>query len=295
MLLTFESENVTKFVESHDNAIWESVLYRYGSYKQRTVMCISVQSGCPVGCIFCGTGKKFIRNLSSLTIHRQVKTMLDYIYKKTAGENMSMFPSNCEKFQIMFMSMGEPMLNWKNVRTAIYKLNATYPNAELLISTIGVRDIKTFRSILDLSMEIDKVGLQFSLHSVWDTERNRLIPYMNKLGVKEIRDYGITWHTATRRPVYLNFFVSETTEDLEMIELVKYFSPVVFHLTFSVVCNTQEGEEGKTDMESLSNWKEFFVGEGYNARIFNPDGQDDIGAGCGQLWYVQQWLQEKEK
>ena len=55
----FESGNVTKFVYSYDNCVYESVLYKYGEYKKRTVMCISVQSGCPVGCTFCGTGKSY--------------------------------------------------------------------------------------------------------------------------------------------------------------------------------------------------------------------------------------------
>ena len=295
MLKIFESGNVTKFVEKYDNAVWESVLYKYGSYKERTVMCISIQSGCPVGCIFCGTGKKFIKDLSSLRMRQQVSHMIDYISKNLNAIEMAEFPSNCEKFQIMFMSMGEPMLNWKNVRTAIHFLHEDYPNAELLISTIGVRDKRTFLDIINVSEKIDKVGLQFSLHSAWDVERDRLIPYKNKLNLEEIRDYGIRWHVATKRPVYLNFFVSETTEDIEMLEMLKYFSPVVFYLTFSVVCNTTENEKNITDMNKLHDWYEFFVVEGYNARIFNPDDQDDIGAGCGQLWYVQQWLKEKRK
>lgn len=53
--------NVSKFVFEWSNpkGIAESVLYRYGSYRERTVICCSIQSGCPVGCTFCGTGKFF--------------------------------------------------------------------------------------------------------------------------------------------------------------------------------------------------------------------------------------------
>ena len=58
------SGNVWKYVFHFEDAIAEAVLYRYGTFKERTVMCVSVQSGCPVGCVFCGTGKKFIRNLT---------------------------------------------------------------------------------------------------------------------------------------------------------------------------------------------------------------------------------------
>lgn len=91
--------NVSKFVFEWDKpkGIAESVLYRYGSYEQRTVICCSVQSGCPVGCTFCGTGKFFIRNLSKQEIVEQVDTCLSTIDCKTP---------EIKKFQIMFMSMG---------------------------------------------------------------------------------------------------------------------------------------------------------------------------------------------
>jgi 23S rRNA (adenine2503-C2)-methyltransferase len=78
--------NVSKFVFEWDKpkGIAESVLYRYGSYEQRTVICCSVQSGCPVGCVFCGTGKFFIRNLSKQEIVEQVDTCLSTIDCKTS-------------------------------------------------------------------------------------------------------------------------------------------------------------------------------------------------------------------
>lgn len=72
-------------------AIAEAVLYRYGSYKKRTVICCSVQSGCPVGCKFCGTGKFFVRNLEASEIVEQVDTVLSTIDCQT---------EEIEKFQI---------------------------------------------------------------------------------------------------------------------------------------------------------------------------------------------------
>lgn len=97
--------NVKKFVFEWDNpkAIAETVLYRYGSYKKRTVICCSVQSGCAVGCSFCGTGKFFVRSLTSEEICQQIYEALSTIDCKI---------SEIEKFQIMFMSMGEPFMNY---------------------------------------------------------------------------------------------------------------------------------------------------------------------------------------
>lgn len=124
--------NVFKYIFEFTNAIAESVLYKYDTFDNRTVICCSVQSGCPVGCTFCGTGNKFIKNLTANEIVAQIK----YVLKDNGIENLD---DTCSKFQIMFMSMGEPFLNYNEVEYAIMELNHMYPNAQLLVSTVGVK------------------------------------------------------------------------------------------------------------------------------------------------------------
>lgn len=119
-------KNVAKFVFKGDGVALEAVLYKYNTYKERTVICCSTQCGCPVGCSFCGTGKFFKRNLTKDEIVEQVNTVLSTIDCNAADIN---------KLQIMFMSMGEPFLNYENLENAIRELNKTYPNAQLLVST----------------------------------------------------------------------------------------------------------------------------------------------------------------
>ena len=68
-------ENVMKFVFSKENAVAEAVLYKYPAYEDRTVICCSTQSGCPVGCRFCGAGDYFVRSLKSDEIVFQVETV----------------------------------------------------------------------------------------------------------------------------------------------------------------------------------------------------------------------------
>ena len=65
-------ENVKKFVFEKDNAVAEAVLYKYPTYEDRTVICCSTQSGCPVGCRFCGAGNYFIRSFKAEEIVFQV-------------------------------------------------------------------------------------------------------------------------------------------------------------------------------------------------------------------------------
>lgn len=139
--------NVFKYVFSGNDFVAESVLYRYNSFAERTVICCSTQSGCPVGCSFCGTGKRFVRNLTSDEIVSQVKTVI---------EDQNINTQEVRKFQIMFMSMGEPLLNWDAVATAIERLNVLYPTAQLLISTIAPNNPRALMGFLELSKKIDK-------------------------------------------------------------------------------------------------------------------------------------------
>ncbi len=108
-ILESKDTRVKKFVFTSDTAVAEAVLYKYPEYTDRTVICCSVQSGCPVGCIFCGTGKQFICNLTANEIIFQVNKCL---------EETKVAPSAIKKLQIMFMSMGEPFLNIDNVDAA---------------------------------------------------------------------------------------------------------------------------------------------------------------------------------
>ncbi|MGL5507353.1 MAG: hypothetical protein ACRDB0_05560, partial [Paraclostridium sp.] len=80
-------------------------------------------------------------------------------------------------------------------------------------------------------------------------------------------------------------------------KLSTLFSPVVFNFTFSVVCSSDETmkDAGYRNLEVIGNFTDTFTQEGYNTRIFDPAGQDDIGGGCGMLWHVQEWMKEHKK
>ena len=286
----FESANtdVIKYVFTKADMVAETVLYKYGDYYKRTVICCSTMSGCPVGCTFCGTGKKFIRNLTSTEIVDQIKRVL---YDRGIED----VNSKAERFQIMFMSMGEPMLNWQEVSKAIRILNTLYPNAELLLSTVGIADPDAVNGIMEVSKQISKVGLQFSVHKSTDEARSELIPFKKKFTLKDIRDVGSTWWHQTGRKVYLNYCVTEDNNKQEDFErLTMLFSPAVFNFTFSVVSNADEQDKDKrlSELDAVQEFANKFTEAGYNTRVFNPAGQDDIGGGCGQLWYVQKWMKE---
>jgi 23S rRNA (adenine2503-C2)-methyltransferase len=274
--------NVAKFVYTNDKAVAESVLYRYPTYEDRTVICCSTQSGCPVGCRFCGAGDYFVKSLSSEEIVEQV----DYSIVQTNTD-----PSKMKRLQIMFMSMGEPMLNFNNLEKAIRVLYAKYPNAALLISTIGPN--VDYEKLQQLSVEVPNVGLQFSVHKSTDEERNKLIPFKNKLNLFDIAAEGMMWKYITGRKPFFNYCAGDdNTSDEDADRLKKLFPPEVFECTISVICERNDGLPAKNDyqVELARTFSNKMLERGFNVRVFDPAGQDDIGGGCGQLWFVQDWM-----
>lgn len=278
-----DANNVKKFVFKKHDSVVESVLYRYPTYEERTVICCSTQSGCPVGCRFCGTGDYFVRSLTVDEIVSQPIFLL---------ENLGIDPLKIKKLQIMFMSMGEPMHNYKNLVAAIRILNKRYPNAKLLISTSAPKLPSAFKAIEEISAEIDAVGLQFSVHESTDEARKKLIPTKTST-LDEIVAYGEAWCNATGRRPYFNYCVgpnNNTQEDVN--RLSELFDPCKWEATISVICERNENIAAANErQESLAgDFMQKMLEKGYSTRMFNPAGQDTIGGGCGQLWYVQDWM-----
>jgi 23S rRNA (adenine2503-C2)-methyltransferase len=91
--------------------------------------------------------------------------------------------------------------------------------------------------------------------------------------------------------------LSGDNHEPEHIDRLKdLFSPAVFNFTFSVICSADETmkDAGYRNMDVITEVTNKFSADGYNVRIFDPAGQDDIGGGCGQLWHVQNWMKTKE-
>ncbi len=280
--LDSSNSNVWKYVFEKPDAVAEAVLYRYPTFEDRTVICCSTQSGCPVGCRFCGAGDAFVRSLSAQEIYSQVSHLLD---------SNGIDQAKVERMQIMFMSMGEPMLNQGALFVAIRALHASYPRARLLIST-SAPDVD-YVALRALSQEVPAIGLQFSVHESTDRARDKLIPFKRKLTLEQIAREGQEWATATGRRPFFNYCAhpgNVGTEDVERLEAL--FDPSVWECTVSVVCERDEhvAAANERQRELAETFMGKMVAHGYSTRRFDPAGQDDIGGGCGQLWFVQDWM-----
>lgn len=275
-------ENVCKYVFDFGNAVAEAVLYKYPTYEDRTVICCSTQSGCPVGCRFCGAGDAFVRSLTGDEIVAQVQHLF---------ADKGIDPDKVKKCQIMFMSMGEPLLNFQGLSDAIRKLYKLYPSFALLISTSAPK--VDYERVRQLSVEIPTVGLQFSVHESTDEARNKLIPFKAKLTLAEIAEEGEKWWVATGRQPFFNYCAHENNTSKEDAERLLYlFNPYFWQATISVVCERQESVAAANERQRTlaEDFMQKLMSYGYSTRCFNPAGQDDIGGGCGQLWYVQDWM-----
>lgn len=283
-----DAANVCKFVYTNENAVVESVLYRYPTYKDRTVICCSTQSGCPVGCRFCGAGDYFVR---SLTAEEIISQAVYSVEQAEAAEGIK--ASEMGRLQIMFMSMGEPLLNLKNLAQAIRELYRIYPNAALLISTSAPR--VDYESVAKLSKEVPTVGLQFSVHESTDKARDALVPFKAKLNLAEIAVEGEKWFDATGRHPFFNYCAHDDNSSIEDANrILALYDPRVWCATVSVICERDEGLPKTNDHQRslATDFASKLVERGFDTRMFDPAGQDTIGGGCGQLWFVQQWMAE---
>lgn len=274
--------NVLKYVFENGSAVAESVLYKYPTYRERTVVCCSTQSGCPVGCRFCGAGDSFVRSLTAEEIVGQV----DHLF---ADEGID--ASAIERMQIMFMSMGEPLLNLGALGEAIRELAVRYPVARLLISTSAPR--VDYAAVRALSVEVPAVGLQFSVHESTDEARDALIPFKAKLTLAEIAAEGRRWSVETGRRPFFNYCAhAGNSTEADADRLAALFDPKIWEATISVVCEREESVAAANERQRALavDFRALLGKRGFSTRVFDPAGQDDIGGGCGQLFHVQRWM-----
>jgi 23S rRNA (adenine2503-C2)-methyltransferase len=281
-IISDDASNVKKYVFTKGDAAVESVLYKYPDYQTRTVICCSTQSGCPVGCRFCGAGDYFVRSLTAEEIVAQAVRCV---------EDTGVDPATMGRLQIMFMSMGEPLLNMKALDPAIRELYRLYPNAALLISTSAPN--VDYAQVCKLSVDVPTVGLQFSVHESTNEARNKLVPLKGKMTLEEIAYEGELWYFETGRKPFFNYCAHDGNSSAEDADrILKLYDPEVFCATVSVICENQEWLPASNDHQRglASDFASKLVERGYDTRMFDPAGQDLTGSGCGQLWFLQEWM-----
>jgi 23S rRNA (adenine2503-C2)-methyltransferase len=189
-----------------DGAFVESVLMRYPS---RVTMCVSSQAGCGMGCPFCATGQAGLtRNLSTAEIVEQVVAGA----RALARGQVPGGPGRVSN--VVFMGMGEPLANYRNVLEAVHRLTEPAP-AGLGISqrSVTVSTVGLVPAIGRLAAEGLSVTLAVSLHAPDDEARDELVPVNRRWKVAEVLDAAWAYAATTGRRVSIEYALIREVND----------------------------------------------------------------------------------
>jgi 23S rRNA (adenine2503-C2)-methyltransferase len=196
-----DKKTAKALITLNDGLKIESVLMRY---KERNTVCVSSQVGCPLGCVFCATGKMgFKRNLEDFEIVEQVLFFARYLKELKARVT-----------NVVFMGMGEPFLNYENVISAIKILNdkegLNIGARKFSISTVGITE-----GIEKLAEEKLEVNLAISLHAPDDKSRSQLMPIGKKYNIEKILETVDDYIKKTNRKVMFEYLMIKDINDSE--------------------------------------------------------------------------------
>ncbi len=273
-------DGTRKFLmELEDKKRIESVVIPHSKNKDtRYTLCISTQVGCPIGCVFCATGNSgFQRNLEAYEMIGQVLGSERELQKRLKSNENGLITN------VVYMGMGEPMLNYDQVIKSIYILNDSkginIGQRHITISTSG--DVK---GINRLAQENLQVTLAISLHACTDELRDRLIPLNRKYPLEELIKSIKQYINMTNRRVTFEYLlldeVNNRKEDAE--KLATLLKPLLANVNL-IPYNEVVGLEFKQPSpQQVNDFYHYLLQAGVNATLREEKGAD-IEAACGQL------------
>lgn len=258
-------------VKLHDGLVVESVLI---PTPKRTTACVSSQVGCSLNCKFCATARlKRMRNLNPDEIVDQVM-VIDRQSKLYHDKPLS---------NIVFMGMGEPLMNYNNVLKAIDKI--TSPEGlgmspkRITVSTSGVP-----KMIKKMADEHVKFNLAVSLHSALDAVRTEIMPFNEQMPLAELKEALIYWYEKTKKRITYEYVVWEGINDRkEDIQALLTFCKAVPSKVNLIEYNPiDDGQFQQASPEAIDLYVNTLEAHGVTVTVRRSRGKD-IDAACGQL------------
>ncbi|HOX21673.1 MAG TPA: 23S rRNA (adenine(2503)-C(2))-methyltransferase RlmN [Candidatus Paceibacterota bacterium] len=247
-------------------------------------VCVSSQAGCPLGCKFCATGRSgFKRNLTADEISSQVLFWRQQI--KKLGDSDFKFAASDIK-NIVYMGMGEPLLNWENVKESLRMLIDpklfAFGSRSISVSTSGIAPgIKKFAE------EMPQVNLALSLHFADNQKRSQFMPINKKHDLFDLKKAIQSYLNITQRKVFIEYLmidgVNDSKEDAE--DLVKYIKSMKdsYLLHVNLIRYNATSEILKpSSKEKIQEFRDYLMKRGVNTTIRQSLGEE-IKAACGQL------------
>jgi 23S rRNA (adenine2503-C2)-methyltransferase len=266
-----EDGTIKNAVTLHDGLVVESVLI---PTEKRITACVSSQVGCSLACKFCATARlKRQRNLSVDEIYDQVvaiKEQAELFYGRPLTN-------------IVFMGMGEPLLNYTNVLGAIEKITAqkglNMASRRITVSTVGVA--KMIKKMADDEV---KFNLAVSLHAALNETRSSIMPINDTNPLEELADALRYWYQKTKSKVTYEYVVWKGINDTEVHAraLLKFAKEVPSKVNLIEYNPIDDGEFQQASDEALNLYMDMLEKNGITTRIRKSRGKD-IDAACGQL------------
>ncbi len=255
----------------HDNLVVESVLIPTAS---RTTACVSSQVGCSLDCKFCATAKiKRMRNLNADEIYDQVVAM----------DQQSRLYFDRPLSNIVFMGMGEPLMNYKNLIDAIDKITQSdglgMSPSRITVSTSGIP-----KMMIKMADDQVRFGLAVSLHSARQEVREELMPFAEKFPLNDLADAIKYWYEKTGKAVTYEYVVwkgiNDGDEDINALVDFCKISPCKVNL----IEYNPIGEEQflQADKDRIEAYVSALEAERITVTVRRSRGKD-IDAACGQL------------
>ncbi|GMN10562.1 23S rRNA (adenine(2503)-C(2))-methyltransferase RlmN [Croceitalea sp. MTPC9] len=258
-------------VRLHDGLIVESVLIPTAT---RTTACVSSQVGCSLDCKFCATAKlKRMRNLNPDEIYDQV----------VAIDNESRLYFDRPLSNIVFMGMGEPLMNYNNVLKSIEKITSKeglgMSPKRITVSTSGVP--KMIKKMADDGV---KFNLAVSLHSAIDEVRTSIMPFNETFPLKDLRASLEHWYAKTKNRITYEYVVWEGINDSkkDVDALVKFCRFAPSKVNIIEYNPIDDGEFQQASNKAIELYKKTLEANGITVTVRHSRGKD-IDAACGQL------------
>ena len=266
------SDGTIKFaIQLYDNLIVEAVLI---PSNKRITACVSSQVGCSLDCNFCATSKiKKMRNLESYEIFDQIMLL--------NKESINHFSSPITN--IVFMGMGEPLLNYKNVIESIDQITSDFgigiSYKKITLSTSGIS--KMIRKMADDNV---KFNLAISLHTALEKTRNKVMPFSKSFPIKELVDSLEYWYKKIKRKITFEYLIwKEINDDFEHINaLVSICKRIPSKVNIIEYNDTDNSMFRNADDKWINNYVTTLKENRIPGSVRRSRGKD-IDAACGQL------------